>query len=69
MQENAIKMFGNIFFKSKEERLCQKYSSLMNRAFQAALTNKSRSDELNARAKKVLEELRDLNYKDLDTCF
>lgn len=62
-------MFGNILFKTKEEKLCQKYSSLMNRAFQAALTNKRKSDELNARAKKVLEELRSLDYKDLDTCF
>ena len=40
----------------------------MNRAYQAALTNKDRSDELNARAKKVLEELRSLNYKGLDSC-
>ena len=62
-------MIQNIFFKSKEERLVQKYSNLMYRAFQAALTNKGRSDELNARAKEVLEELRSLNYKDLDTCF
>ncbi len=62
-------MFGNILFKSKEERLCQKYSSLMNRAFQAALTNKGRSDELNARAKEILKELRLLNYKDFDKCF
>lgn len=62
-------MFGNILFKSKEERLCHKYSSLMNRAFQAALKDKNRSDELNARAKEVLEELRGLNYKDLDKCF
>ena len=62
-------MFGNILFKTKEEKLCQKYSSLMNRAFQAALTNKRKSDELNARAKNVLEELRSLDYKDLDTCF
>ena len=62
-------MFGNILFMSKEERLCQKYSSLMNRAFQAALKDKNRSDELNARAKEVLKELRQLNYKDLDKCF
>lgn len=57
-------MLENILFKSKEERLCQKYSNLMNRAFQAALKNKDRSDELNARAKEVLEELRALNYTD-----
>lgn len=62
-------MFGNILFRSKEERLCQKYSSLMNRAYKIALTDKNKSDRLNARAQKILEELRSLDYKGLDRCF
>jgi hypothetical protein len=62
-------MFGNMLFRSKEECLCQKYSSLMNRAYKVALTDKKKSDKLNARARKILEELRSLNYKGLDKCF
>ncbi len=56
-------------FRSKEERLCQKYSSLMNRAYKVALIDKKKSDKLNAKAQKILKELRCLNYKGLDRCF
>lgn len=62
-------MFGNILFRSKEECLCQKYSSMMNRAYKTALTDKKKSDKLNARAQKILQELKSLDYKGLDKCF
>lgn len=62
-------MFGNLLFRSKEERLCQKYSSLMNRAYKVALIDKNKSDKLNSRAQKILEELKSLDYKGLDRCF
>lgn len=62
-------MFGNILFRSKEKCLCQKYSSMMNRAYKTALIDKKKSDKLNERAQKILQELRALDYKGLDKCF
>lgn len=56
-------------FRSKEECLCQKYTSMMNRAYEVALIDKKKSDKLNARAQKILRELRSLDYKGLDKCF
>lgn len=41
----------------------------MNRAYKLALRDKKKSDKINARAKKILDELRSLNYEGLDRCF
>lgn len=61
-------MFGNILFRSKEESLCQKYTSLMNRAYKVALRDKKKSDKLNERAQIIMEELKSIDYKGLDKC-
>lgn len=53
-----FKIFEN---KSREERLCEKYSRLMQRSYKMALIDKDKSDKLNYRAKKILEELRRMN--------
>ncbi len=54
-------MFRIFENKSREERLCDKYSHLMQRAYKLALIDKERSDQINARAKKILAELRRMN--------
>ncbi len=53
-------------FKTEEERLCQKYTELMNRSFKIALINKEKSDKINARARKILAQLKRMNYKGID---
>jgi hypothetical protein len=58
-------MFG-FLFKSEEDRLSYKYTQLMNRAFNMAPVNKAESDRLNARAQKILQQLRRMHYKELD---
>lgn len=50
-----FKLFEN---KSIEERLAEKYTQLMHRAYEIALRDKEKSDRLNAKAKKILRELR-----------
>ena len=54
MKWNEIKnyMFRIFDNKSKEERLCEKYSRLMQRSYKVALIDKEQSDKLNIRAKK-----------------
>ena len=65
-----VKMWlENFIFRSEEERLCQKYTRLMNRAYKIALIDKERSDRINLRAQKILEHLRRINYKEVDTSF
>lgn len=59
-------MIETLFFKTEEERLCQKYTELMNKSFRTALVDKEKSDKINARAKKILELLKRKNYKGLD---
>ena len=59
-------MIDIMFFKTEEERLCQKYTSLMEKAFKTALFDKEKSDKINARAKKILEQLKRKNYKGVD---
>ncbi|WP_373059862.1 Lacal_2735 family protein [Zunongwangia sp. H14] len=59
-------MFKIFQQKNKEERLCDKYKELMHRAYKAALYDKEKSDKLNSRAKKILWELRRLNYREID---
>ncbi len=54
-------MFRIFENKTKEERLCAKYCSLMQRAYKAALIDKEQSDRLNSRAKKILQELKRMN--------
>lgn len=51
-------MFRIFENKNREERLCVKYSRLMQRAYKIALIDKERSDQLNYRARKILAELR-----------
>lgn len=38
----------------------------MHRAYKAALTDKEESDRLNAKASKILEELRRMEYDKID---
>lgn len=56
-------MFRIFENKTREERLCEKYTNLMQRAYKIALFDKEKSDKLNARAKKILAELRRMNCK------
>lgn len=56
-------MFRIFENKTREEKLCEKYTSLMQRAYRIALFDKEKSDKLNARAKKILAELRRMNCK------
>jgi hypothetical protein len=44
--------------RSTLERLREKYSFLMRRSFELALVDKTRSDMLNDKACKILEEIR-----------
>ncbi|WP_231367658.1 Lacal_2735 family protein [Gillisia sp. JM1] len=59
-------MIDIMLFKTEEERLCQKYTALMEKAFKTALFDKEKSDKINARAKKILEQLKRKNYKGID---
>lgn len=59
-------MLGNLFYKSEEDRLCEKYSELMSQSFKVALTNKEKSDKIKARAKKILQQLKRMNCKKID---
>lgn len=54
-------MFRIFENKTREERLCDKYRILMQRAYKAALIDKEKSDKLNYRARKILAELRRMN--------
>jgi uncharacterized membrane-anchored protein YjiN (DUF445 family) len=58
-------MFG-FLYKSEEDRLSQKYTQLMNSAFQLALVDKEKSDKVNERAQKIMQQLRRMHYKELD---
>lgn len=44
--------------RSALERLQEKYSFLMRRSYELALQDKMRSDMLNAKARKILQEIR-----------
>ncbi|MGY5847086.1 Lacal_2735 family protein [Salegentibacter sp. HM20] len=59
-------MFKIFETRTKEECMCDKYSQLMHRAYKVALTDKEESDRLNAKAKKILEELRRMRYNKID---
>lgn len=61
-----IVMFG-FLYRSEEDRLSHKYTQLMSRAFNLAPVNKEKSDKLNERAQKILEQLRRMRYKELDS--
>lgn len=61
-------MFG-FLFRSEEDRLSLKYTQLMQRAYNLALVDKEKSDKINERAQKIKEQLRRMNYKELDNCF
>lgn len=58
-------MFG-FLFRSEEDRLSHKYTQLMNKAYHLALVDKKKSDKINERAQKILEQLKRMNYKNLD---
>ncbi|QYA27130.1 Lacal_2735 family protein [Gramella sp. MT6] len=51
-------MFRIFENKTREERLCDKYSRLMQRSYKIALIDKEKSDRLNDRARKILAELK-----------
>jgi len=51
-------MFGNLLYRNEEERLRHEFSKLMSRSFKMALVDKEKSDRLNARAKKILKQLK-----------
>ena len=59
-------MIDIMFFMTEEERLCKKYTALMERAFKVALIDKEKSDKINGRARKILDQLKKMNYKGLD---
>ncbi|TBW26526.1 Lacal_2735 family protein [Gramella sp. KN1008] len=59
-----FRIFDN---KTREERLCAKYSMLMERAYKLALIDKEQSDKLNSRAKKILAELRRMDCQLVDS--
>ena len=59
-----FRIFDN---KTREERLCEKYSRLMHRSYKLALTDKEKSDQLNNRAKKILAELRRMDCDLVET--
>lgn len=59
-------MFG-FLFRSEEDRLCLKYTQLMNRAYNLALVDKAKSDKINERAQKIREQLIRMNYKEIDS--
>ncbi|APG61405.1 Lacal_2735 family protein [Christiangramia salexigens] len=59
-----FRIFDN---KSREERLCEKYSRLMQRAYKIALIDKDKSDRLNERARKIYQELRRMNSRLIET--
>jgi len=63
---NPAMMIDIMFFMTEEERLCQKYTALMHKAFKTALIDKNKSDKINARAKKILAQIKRMNYKDVD---
>ncbi|WP_257710672.1 Lacal_2735 family protein [Gramella sp. MT6] len=54
----TITMFRIFENKTREERLCDKYSRLMQRSYKIALIDKEKSDRLNDRARKILAELK-----------
>lgn len=54
-------MFRIFENRSRAERLCEKYTRLMQRSYKLALTDKAKSDQLNYRAKKILEEVKRMN--------
>lgn len=56
----------SFLFRSEEDRLSHKYTQLMNRAYHLALVDKEKSDKMNERAQKILIQLRNMNYKELD---
>ncbi len=60
-------MFRIFENKTREERLCEKYSRLMQRAYKMALIDKEQSDRLNYRAKKILDELHRMDCQLVDS--
>lgn len=61
-----ISMFRIFENKTREERLCEKYSRLMQRAYKIALIDKEKSDQLNSRARKIMAELKRMNCSLID---
>ena len=59
-------MFKIFETRTKEECMCDKYKQLMHLAYKIALTNKEESDRLNAKARKILNELQRMNYDKID---
>ena len=55
---NKMRMFRLFEPRSTLERLQEKYTFLMRRSFELALVDKTRSDLLNEKACKILQEIR-----------
>jgi tRNA U34 5-carboxymethylaminomethyl modifying enzyme MnmG/GidA len=55
-----FRIFDN---KTREERLCEKYSRLMEQSYRIALVDKEKSDQLNSRANKILAEIKRMNSR------
>ncbi|WP_189603314.1 Lacal_2735 family protein [Salinimicrobium marinum] len=51
--------------RSTLDRLREKYSCLMRRAYEVALLDKSKSDLLNDKACKILQEIRQMEHQEL----
>lgn len=60
-------MFRIFENRTEEELLCEKYSRLMQRAYKTALIDKKKSDQLNNRAHKILEELKRMKCNLVET--
>ena len=60
-------MFRIFENKTREERLCEKYTLLMQQAYKIALIDKEKSDKLNYKARKILAELRRMNCSLIET--
>lgn len=59
-------MFKIFETRTKEESMCDMYKQLMHRAYKLALTDKAESDRLNEKARKILSELRRMEYDKID---
>ncbi len=51
--------------RSSLDRMREKYAFLMRRAYEMALVDKSRSDLLNEKACKILQEIRHMEHQEL----
>lgn len=58
-------MFRLFESRSSLERLREKYAYLMRRAYELALVDKSRSDLVNEKACKILQEIKHMEHQEI----